>query len=1423
MSQADDARRNRRLNPRAVAALGVAALVAAPALWAAKALQDRNGKPALLAEARARLKGGQPGPALTYLGRYLELNPGDPEALSLKAKVLADGARDAAQAREAARAYNQVLGRAPEGPIRQEARRQLARLNLKMGRPEAAEVQARAVIAAGARDAEAHRLLAMARQGVGLAGDDPGAVAEARREYEAAEAIEPGDVPGGERLAALYRESLGRPDEAKAVLDRLAEGTAGDPKKHAAALLARARHHLAMRRAARDEAGQNRQLAAAEADALRATRDDPADVEVRLTAAEVALQARDPKAARHHVAGAAGAAPDDPRVKLFEGIIDLHDRNPEGAIRVWRAGLLQAGGGSDDLTWRLANLLLETNRPAEARPLIEQYHRLIGEDAALLPRYHYLNGLALLKSNRPAEAAAELEPVRYKIEKGLGPSVDFTLGTSYELTGDVSRARDAYRRAAEGSADWNGPWVALARLQASARPDEAAATLRRGLTLGRGDDPAMLAELARCLFLAELQKADPAERSWGEVEKVLADARGRAPGSPDLARVEAEFFAATNRPDDAAALLATATGLNPGAPEVWLARADLLARLRRVGEALGVLDRAERAAGPQAAFCVARASMLMTKGQYPDARRALTDGLDRVPAAQRPLLWKNLGEFYRNPGVADPAAARASYEQWARLQPANPEPRAALFDLAVASGDDRAVLDALAGVKEVAGPKGGAWRHARFEDLLRARPGEAPDPSRDAARLAEAEALAAEVKREEPNSPLGDLMEGRVREKQDRTGEAAGAYARALDRNEWGALEPLLALYIRGGRMAEVDALRAKLKANPAVPPSLAFDRVAAGLALKGGEKGRAADLARQAVRGNPEALDTRVWEADVLRTLGKPEEAEAALRALTRERPAEAAPWLQLLMLLVSQGKKGEAAATVEQIRRHVTREEDRPELLAAQCYRVVGDTARARACFAEARRRWPDDPTVRASAVSFFEQLGLRDEAEKELRALRKVDAAGAWATRKLAVILASKPGDRASWSEALALVGPDARPDDLPDDRIARADVYALSPDPADRARAVAILEGLLKDQPGQPRIHDQLARLLSASGEKGRACGHAAKAASADPAAPDAVLFYAALLVEKGDAGAADDQLSRLTGADAGSPAAVEVRARVLAARGRAAEGAALLEKAFADRASAPDALGVGEKVVLVLGSLGQPDAADRVSARVAELGPKGRRVRAEFLAGRGRVVEAAGLLDQAARGGDPAAVSVALNLAARPGADPTWAGLADRLLAADRAAPRSFDRLQKVALLRHFQGRYAEEVEAYHAMLSLGPPNYMFLNNMAWTLSEDLGRPEEGLRRADEALKRAGELPHLLDTRGVILTRLGRPVEAAESLSRAARSLDDPTVDFHLARAYLKAGKAAESRACRDRARRRGLTPGHLQPSERPSWDEVMNR
>ena len=51
-----------------------------------------------------------------------------------------------------------------------------------------------------------------------------------------------------------------------------------------------------------------------------------------------------------------------------------------------------------------------------------------------------------------------------------------------------------------------------------------------------------------------------------------------------------------------------------------------------------------------------------------------------------------------------------------------------------------------------------------------------------------------------------------------------------------------------------------------------------------------------------------------------------------------------------------------------------------------------------------------------------------------LRKVlerDPALGWATRKLALLRASRRNDRPAWDEALRLIGPEARPDETPDD--------------------------------------------------------------------------------------------------------------------------------------------------------------------------------------------------------------------------------------------------------------------------------------------------------------------------------------------------------------------------------------------------------
>jgi tetratricopeptide (TPR) repeat protein len=75
---------------------------------------------------------------------------------------------------------------------------------------------------------------------------------------------------------------------------------------------------------------------------------------------------------------------------------------------------------------------------------------------------------------------------------------------------------------------------------------------------------------------------------------------------------------------------------------------------------------------------------------------------------------------------------------------------------------------------------------------------------------------------------------------------------------------------------------------------------------------------------------------------------------------------------------------------------------------------------------------------------------------------------------------------------------------------------------------------------------------------------------------------------------------------------------------------------------------------------------------------------------------------------------------------------------------------------------------------------------------------------------------------VILTRLGKYDAAVRDLEAASQTLRDPSVLYHLARAYLKMGKPDEARKYRDRALEAGLGREQLQQSERADWDAVMN-
>jgi len=106
--------------------------------------------------------------------------------------------------------------------------------------------------------------------------------------------------------------------------------------------------------------------------------------------------------------------------------------------------------------------------------------------------------------------------------------------------------------------------------------------------------------------------------------------------------------------------------------------------------------------------------------------------------------------------------------------------------------------------------------------------------------------------------------------------------------------------------------------------------------------------------------------------------------------------------------------------------------------------------------------------------------------------------------------------------------------------------------------------------------------------------------------------------------------------------------------------------------------------------------------------------------------------------------------------------------------KSFRARVNLGNVRLAEERYGEAREEYMKALALRPADPEATNNLAWAAILSGNGRDEALRRLDAALaaREAGPppvdglTPTLLDTRGVLLARLGRSTEAETAFTRA---------------------------------------------------------
>ena len=469
-------------------------------VWLKVTQTDRLRK-AAVAQAERDLAAGHADRALRNLDHFLGSSPDDVPSLELKARILAETAREPGQLREAAQWNDRLLRLDPNGADRQATRRRLADLyirysdvvrdsSLARNAPEmaasevryrSAEVVAQEMIRIDPLDGSGHRLLGMAMEGKTSAEDKEGS-RETASAYEAALKIDPRDTLASERLAELYRVRLKDTAKAETVLDAMLRANPQSVEVR----LARVRYYDRMQ----DKTHASAELA-------EAVKLDPANTGVRLAAADYASRSGDLKLARANLDAIPAESREGLRARLIRGMIDLTERRPEEAIAGWRAGLASTGGADADMSWWLAFALLQMDRVGEAGPLITQYIRLIGDENE--PRAALLQAMFSEKAGRPLEAIARLDKAAEKANESLQPMIYQALGRCHEAVSDIEGAMKAYREAVTISPKDPAPKLAIARLLEVRRPDEAVEYLR-GECRASSADPSFHAALAGMLL-----------------------------------------------------------------------------------------------------------------------------------------------------------------------------------------------------------------------------------------------------------------------------------------------------------------------------------------------------------------------------------------------------------------------------------------------------------------------------------------------------------------------------------------------------------------------------------------------------------------------------------------------------------------------------------------------------------------------------------------------------------------------------------------------------------------------------------------------------------------------------------------------------------------------------------------------------------
>ncbi len=1057
--------------------------------------------------------------------------------------------------------------------------------------------------------------------------------------------------------------------------------------------------------------------------------------------------------------------------------------------------------------WTVAKLLLDAGEKTEAKKLYEALRSKFGTTAVI----DYLRARLLYLEGKVGEAIV----IQERIKDGLiaFPAIaleaDLYLMQGYEILGNPERRLAALERILkiESRPEWQLKRADL--LAAMGRQKDALDLYQVYSSKVSGSK----LNLIRALFANELRKKIP-QQDWNEVRTALEQCSADEKKSKEHRLLRIQLLQHTNNQSELEKTINQATSDQPKEIAFWLAKLAFINQQAgpspesKQQASMQCLQEAEKAVGDHVELRLAKAflTIVQNKKDTVGALSKLEEGTEKFSQAERTNFHLRMSDIYQTIGYTKDAQRLLQ-----KNLTANPNDLTALDRLVSIAQADQQFDEAqrlLKLMRDVEGDEGYQWRVASARGLLsKLQKGERSQQQ-------EARKLIDEITSLRPGWHVSMTLQAQLTEASGQLDQAIEQYKRAIELGERNTevvkkTVQLLAMRRRPQEAKEVldttklASMLGNLEADVALLLShSAKDKIA---------------TAKQKVKTDSNDFREYLWLGNVQWSNEDKDGAESAFKKAVELGSQYPETWANWICYLIDRDRQPEATA---ELKRAETALKDKFTYVQVAYYQALKQFDKAQEYYSKLVNENPTDIAMFQGIINFHFKQGNFAQAEillkdKLTQPLLDVNSSN-WLRRSYAMTLAMKR-DYPSYLEALKIIEQNLKENSRsPEDLRTRALIQTTRT--GSRENSIKDLEAsfaTLKPTATEARL---LAQLYEEEGNWPKAAGLLEKLVSeSDGDSPANLAYYVLAMVRNNQLDLAAKKIDSLDSKvklkKADEALIVEPKARLLVKRGEKQKAAELLD-GFASRTYAarkdPNIL---VQVAALLEQLDIKDQAEKLFRRyVAETEaktPASALALVAFLSRQGKTIDALNLCDQYASKLPPGQLAMALVSVANT-SKPLKSEL-ERIETKVKALQTAHkdDKGVSFALANLFgtMKRPAQAESLYRELLQKEQNNPVVLNNLAWLISDRSEASKEALQLIDKAIQLAGPEGALLDTRGMILVRMGKLNEAMTDLKLAVEKAPDANHWLHLSYAQHQAKNTSD--AARSWQKAKGLKEGDL--------------